>query len=364
MQSIKEQTFQDWELIVVDDGSTDDTCTRISGWDPRLKIIRQKNQGVTSARNTGILQSTGQYIAFLDSDDEWLPFHLELCVAFLQAYPNEHFLTAEFWENFGHGRFVKHHRVEISEWYPETARQYGSQMLDLPAGQDDGYLRVYQSREPIGDWGRQIVDKTGYQDLYHYRGWTFEYWRWGWLTCLQPTVVTRHAVEKVGLFDNQYPFASDFDWLIKVSRHFQANCLSIPTAIKHEYAVNGCLPSEGHIATGKNRIYVAREVLKCFDEYYWNNCPHDPDRSAIRSHRQFWVGRVAMQNGGYAEALDHFEKALQSFPSLSEAKILRLILKWIPSHKLACQAGTLFYFHVLKLWKRIGKALRRHQGVA
>ncbi len=87
IRSVQAQTFTDWELIVVDDGSTDNTAARIEGCDPRLKLIRQENQGTAGARNTGLRASSGAYIAFLDSDDEWLPHHLELSVSFLEAFP-------------------------------------------------------------------------------------------------------------------------------------------------------------------------------------------------------------------------------------------------------------------------------------
>jgi glycosyltransferase involved in cell wall biosynthesis len=87
IRSVQEQTYQDWELIVVDDGSTDGTATLIEGMDPRMKVIRQENRGFVGARNTGLEASTGEYIAFLDSDDEWLPYHLELCIAFFEEFP-------------------------------------------------------------------------------------------------------------------------------------------------------------------------------------------------------------------------------------------------------------------------------------
>src|SRR5262245_25465113 len=87
IRSVQAQTFTDWELIVVDDGSTDNTVALIEGCDPRLKLIRQENQGTAGARNAGLHASAGSYIAFLDSDDEWLPHHLELCVGFLEALP-------------------------------------------------------------------------------------------------------------------------------------------------------------------------------------------------------------------------------------------------------------------------------------
>src|SRR5262244_3561534 len=131
IRSVQAQTFTDWELIVVDDGSTDNTAERIEGCDPRMKLIRQENQGTAGARNAGLRASSGSYIAFLDSDDEWLPHHLELSAGFLEAFPDEQFVTSELWEDPGRGRIVKHYCVEIEEYYPRMARKIGSRLLDL-----------------------------------------------------------------------------------------------------------------------------------------------------------------------------------------------------------------------------------------
>src|SRR3977135_4747431 len=113
--SVQRQTFADWELIVVDDGSTDDTAALIGGSDPRLVLIRQKNQGVNEARNTAMLRARGQYIAFLDSDDEWLPHHLELSVAFFRAFPGEDFVSGEFCGEWGAGGTLPFLRSALSE---------------------------------------------------------------------------------------------------------------------------------------------------------------------------------------------------------------------------------------------------------
>ncbi len=79
IRSVLAQTAQNLELIVVDDGSRDDTTRVVHGFnDIRIRYIcHQANRGVSAARNTGICNSQGEYIAFLDSDDEWLPQKLE-----------------------------------------------------------------------------------------------------------------------------------------------------------------------------------------------------------------------------------------------------------------------------------------------
>src|SRR5262245_39646727 len=265
VRSVQAQTFTNWELIVVDDGSTDNTMALIEGCDPRLKLIRQENQGTAGARNAGLRASAGSYIAFLDSDDEWLPHHLELCVSFLEAFPGEQFVTNELWEDLGRGRIVKHYRMEIEDGYPKIARKTGSRLLDLPPGEQDGYLRLYQSRQPIGEWGRAIVERTPYQNVFHYRGQLFENMRWGFLMCLQPTVIRREACEAVGLFDTEYYCASDYAFTIELCRRFQANYLSIPACIKHEFAEDGGLLSESHVATGRTALICLQDMLRCLE---------------------------------------------------------------------------------------------------
>ena len=80
IESVLAQTYSDWELIVVDDGSTDRTATIVQEFvkrDPRIKYVFQENGRLGKARNTGIRNSTGTLVAFLDSDDLWMPTKLE-----------------------------------------------------------------------------------------------------------------------------------------------------------------------------------------------------------------------------------------------------------------------------------------------
>ncbi|HWQ52527.1 MAG TPA: glycosyltransferase family A protein [Bryobacteraceae bacterium] len=88
LDSIARQTFRDFEAIVVDDGSTDDGPGFAQAYpDPRFRLIRQPNAGPGAARNRGLAEARGEYIAFLDADDVWLPVFLETNAAILDAHP-------------------------------------------------------------------------------------------------------------------------------------------------------------------------------------------------------------------------------------------------------------------------------------
>ena len=322
VRSVLAQTYRDWELIVVDDGSTDETAALVSKLDPRIRVIRQNNQGITGARNTGLAASTGQYIAFLDSDDEWLPHHLELCVAFLDASPDQHFVTTELREDLGHGETVRHYYLELVRWYPEMARRIGSRALDLPPGETDPHLRIYTTREPIGEWGRAIALRTGFDDAQVYSGAIFPHLRWGYLMVMQATVLTRTALEKIGPFDPRYRNVSDFGFMAELCRHYRANYIALPTCVKHELTEQGGTVKEGHLATGSGAVTAAEEMLRWFEELHGHNRRDDAEIRGLRAMRQVILAKMCFETGRRADAMSYLNLGRSAYPGRMELRAL------------------------------------------
>jgi glycosyltransferase involved in cell wall biosynthesis len=88
VDSVLEQDFSDYELIVVDDGSSDNTPAILKAYGKKITVLRQPNKGVSAARNRGIAAASGRLIAFLDSDDRWLPRKLSAQVKFFNTHPD------------------------------------------------------------------------------------------------------------------------------------------------------------------------------------------------------------------------------------------------------------------------------------
>jgi glycosyltransferase involved in cell wall biosynthesis len=336
IRSVQAQTFQDWELIVVDDGSTDDTASLIAAVEPRMVLIRQPNRGFTEARNAGIRAARSPYIAFLDSDDEFMPHHLELCVAFLDTFAAESFISTELLEDFGHGRLVNHYRTETSDWYPRKAAVIGSHRLDLPPGETDDYLRVYESREAIGEWGRAIVEPRDPERRARlYRGMIFDALRYDFLITITATVMRAGVFERLGLPEARWGMGSDFHYMASMCRAFRTNYISLPTFIKHEFAADGALPAHGHVVTGKSTLAFIRDWQAAWDDLFWNDGARDAEVLGLRCLRHFWMAQAAVRAGDRRLALEYLREVRQGLPRFVPAIALDRLVRWVPNLKWA-----------------------------
>jgi glycosyltransferase involved in cell wall biosynthesis len=167
VESVLTQDFEDLELIVVDDGSTDGTGEEMERYSGRVKLLQHsENKGVSAARNKGILHAKGKYLSFLDSDDLWVKGKLKIQVAFLDDNPQ----------------------------YPLCYT-------------DEIWIRK----------GKRVNPKLKHAK---YSGWIFE--RCLPLCTISPSsVMIRKALfSKVGLFDEALPVCEDYDFWLRVSVRF------------------------------------------------------------------------------------------------------------------------------------------------
>lgn len=127
IKSVLEQTYQDFEIIVIDDGSTDNSAKQVREIsDSRIRLVQQRNQGVSAARNRGINESRFEWIALLDGDDLWEPNHLEEVLKMMHEFPDEKVYVTSF-KYSDNREMYKHSRLspifKIKNYFREALKE-------------------------------------------------------------------------------------------------------------------------------------------------------------------------------------------------------------------------------------------------
>jgi len=249
IDSVLQQTYAALELLVVDDASTDGTEALVLGFgDARISYLRhENNRGGSAARNTGMAQARGEFIAFQDSDDTWLPHKLETQVAALAAAGAETgAVYCPYWREYPDGRRETH-----------------------PAD---------PSAAPRGEIQRALLHAN-------FIG--------------TPTILARRSCcEAVGGFDEALPRFQDWDWMIRVAGQWRVEVVDEPL-VRAGFA--GDNVTDGH---SESLVAAERRIL---DKHYETLRAAGDD---ILAHRLWHLAHVSIMQGATADGRGLLRRAL------------------------------------------------------
>ncbi|WP_339136098.1 MAG: glycosyltransferase family A protein [Candidatus Electrothrix sp. GW3-4] len=245
LESIRHQLFRPLEIIVVDDGSTDDTVKVVQKWSElynitgefSIKCIKQKNQGANAARNRGIEEATGEFIAFLDSDDLWMPKKLEKQILALRS---NHSIGGIYCG-------LRHFDINTQKRAKVVPKNY-------PEGYLLRQLLIQDVTEPTSCW-----------------------------------VVRKECFKKTGLFDITLPARQDWDMWIRLATHFHIG--SIPEILVEQGEHTG-----ERVRSNPQREITAHQII--FEKYAYLRAKFPPSVSqAARAAMYRRRGRVYFHRG-------------------------------------------------------------------
>lgn len=244
VRSLQTQTCKDWELIIIDDGSVDGTAKAVEPFlsDSRIQYVRQENRGAQAARNHGLKLAKGEYLCFLDSDDELLPDFLAEMLAAYEMHPE----------------------VGCVYCWTEAKHHDGAVYLRKDTLEGDIYARALEQ---------------------------------GYVT--SPTFLTmkRNCFDVIGTWDESFHACQDDDICFRLAKHFRFRLIRRPLALYHaEYS-----GSENRIGASCHRVMNAwwqlwqkyeadvvdycgqltmwRHFMKCYKDF----CSQGGDRGAIEA---------------------------------------------------------------------------------
>jgi glycosyltransferase involved in cell wall biosynthesis len=246
IQSVLSQTIDDYEIIVVDDGSTDDTPSVVAGFGDRVRYFRQDNQGVAAARNRGIRSASGQIIGFLDADDRWKPDKLERQTSVFSASDEIDVV------------FSRHENLD-----GQTA---GFNQYESPD------LTKLLSVVSLGSRAYLIEDQDLFQKILRY-----------YLLLTSTVMLKRSCIERVGDFDESLGIAEDTQLWLRIAKRSKVAFVDLPLVEKR---------LRGESLTGNEARFI-RQIIVMFQrlEKWLPDLDRD-ERDAVKGSLDYWYAKA------------------------------------------------------------------------
>jgi glycosyltransferase involved in cell wall biosynthesis len=255
IDSVLQQTLHDYEVIVVDDGSTDDTPDLVASYGDRVRYVPTKNGGCAHARNVGMAVARGEQLAFLDSDDLLYPYMLEIEARLLDRYPDVGMVYAEMSGFDDAGFFDRYHLKTYHESAYRDPRH--------------GYDQIFSSSVRLGDLGvlpdALVHEAPELLERRAYFGHIFDWYLTNIGVFQNNMLVRREVVTQVGPRNERTRFYEERDYILRISRANRVCFLDVPT-YKLRYH-----PGQLSGTSGANGRYVwarkQQELLRVFKHH-------------------------------------------------------------------------------------------------
>lgn len=293
LDSVLAQTHVELQVLVIDDGSDDDTMALVQtryGHDPRIRYMHQANRGVTGARNTGLAAATGDFVAFLDSDDTWQPWKIELQLACMRQFPDVGMVWTDMEAIDPAGRVFDRaylrHMYSAYRFFPQSDLFSASYPL----------VKIAPALSAV-------VGQAGF-----HTGMIFSQMIMGNLVHTSTVLLRRERLDRVGIFNEGLRYSGeDYDFHLRTCRLGTVGFLDLSTIryqrgmpdrlTRHEYRIhtatnflNTIVPI---IAEARAEIHLPQSML-----------------NAVLADAHLWIGEVQFDMNDVVSARQHFLASL------------------------------------------------------
>ncbi len=289
LESVFAQTFTDYEVIVINDGSPDseDFERALEAYIDRITYIRQENLGVSAARNAGLRGARGEFIAFLDADDVWLPTYLRQQVAFIQQDGRD--LVCADAMHFGGSPFDGRTYMEVL-------------MADAPPTGEVTFLGLVS--------GEHNLITSG-------------------------VLARRKPVLEVGLFDEALLDSEDFDLWLRLARHGVRMAYHRALLLRYRSHKDSLSGDEFNVLTRGLRAYA--KIEQSYNLTPAERAEISPAIANRRALLEFELAKLHLARGEFAHARERFARANRSCRSW-KLRGVSVLLRLAPN--LACMGGA------------------------